>query len=146
MKDTPTPYSHRRAPVAGRSPSHRHAAGFAAVASDVAEPALTFRHARDGRLLDISATCRILLGYPPEELLGHSLYGLIHPNDRSCVREAHRLALTERLSQTLCYRLRCYDGSFRWVEARQGSHDPGGVEALRELRTVAHLVTAPVAR
>jgi len=50
-------------------------------------------HEPDGRYLYISPSCRRLLGYEPEDLLGTDLYDLFHPEDLERIRsEAHAKA------------------------------------------------------
>jgi PAS domain S-box-containing protein len=51
-------------------------------------------HEPDGRYVYISPSCRRLLGYEPEELLGKDPYDLFHPEDLQRIRtEAHDKAL-----------------------------------------------------
>ena len=51
-------------------------------------------HEPDGRYLYISPSCRRLLGYEPEALLGTDPYQLFYPDDLERIRsEAHEKAL-----------------------------------------------------
>ena len=75
-----------------------------------------------------NSTFQKLLGYRPEELLGRSLYALVHALDveqiRGCVGRLRRnagLEVTERC------RLRCKDASWRWfrISCRIGVTEAG---------------------
>jgi PAS domain S-box-containing protein len=68
----------------------------------------------------VSPTCRALLGYEPEEMLGSQPSDAIHPDDAPAVREqARRLVAGEvegdRITAT--YRTRHKDGHWVWIEA-----------------------------
>ena len=66
----------------------------------------------------VSQGCRELTGYPPENLLENrqtSYAELIHPDDRTTVREAVRRAIEGRTRFNLTYRIRCAGGEDKWV-------------------------------
>jgi PAS domain S-box-containing protein len=68
----------------------------------------------------ISPTCRTLLGYEPEELLGAQPSDAIHPDDAPAVRDlARRLVAGEAPGDrvTATYRTRHKDGRWLWIEA-----------------------------
>ncbi len=60
-----------------------------------------------------------LLGYPPEALLadGMLMHRLRHPDDEARVRAETEAAIAERRPWTSEYRMRCADGSVKWVQA-----------------------------
>lgn len=101
-------------------------------------PTLTFRQAQNGRLLYVSPSCRTLLGYAPEELLGCPIYEFVHPCERVPMRHLHFAMLAgESSAATSLWRFRCKGGAFRWLEVTLRSAAPAGVEALRQLQTQA---------
>jgi PAS domain S-box-containing protein len=72
-----------------------------------------------GRCIYISPSCRDVLGYEPEELVGrHALVELAHPDDRAAQQQV--LAKFVQLGQTsgspLRRRIRRKDGSYVWLE------------------------------
>ena len=63
----------------------------------------------------MSSACHRLTGWAKSELEGSSADDFVHPHDLAGLRQARKaLALGDPLM--LSYRLRCCDGSFRWVE------------------------------
>jgi PAS domain S-box-containing protein len=74
-------------------------------------------HEPDGRYLYISPSCRRLLGYEPEELLGKDPYNLFHPEDLQRIRtEAHDKALDGQAAVSVIYRIRQKSGEYTWFE------------------------------
>jgi PAS domain S-box-containing protein len=74
-------------------------------------------HEPDGRYLYISPSCRRLLGYEPEELLGTDPYDLFHPEDLKRIRsEAHEKALDGQGAVSVTYRIRRGSGEYTWFE------------------------------
>jgi PAS domain S-box-containing protein len=74
-------------------------------------------HEPDGRYLYISPSCRRLLGYEPEELLGNDPYDLFHPDDLERIRtEAHAKALEGQEAVSIIYRIRKKSGEYTWFE------------------------------
>jgi PAS domain S-box-containing protein len=85
----------------------------------VAEKAsdLVCLHEPDGRYLYISPSCRRLLGYEPEDLLGTDPYDLFHPEDLERIRsEAHEKALEGQGAISVTYRIRKASGEYTWFE------------------------------
>ncbi|MBN1303080.1 MAG: PAS domain S-box protein [Anaerolineales bacterium] len=74
------------------------------------------RHDPDGMYLYVSPSCRTLLGYEPEEIIGHSAFELIHPDDSPLV-DRSRLSIQEQpITDTTTYRMRKKDGTYTWLE------------------------------
>lgn len=72
----------------------------------------------DGRFSYVSPSCQRVLGYAPDDLIGHDGYELVHPDDIETVRERlHQPALRGELAHCDYYRLRCGSGEYIWVEA-----------------------------
>lgn len=71
----------------------------------------------DGTYLYVSPSSETLLGYAPDELVGKSLYELVHPQDAECLRlEAHERLLTGETGIIVEYRMRDKSGDFCWFE------------------------------
>jgi PAS domain S-box-containing protein len=74
-------------------------------------------HEPDGRYLYISPSCRRLLGYDREDLLGTDPYELFHPEDLERIRfEAHEKALEGQGAVSVTYRIRKESGDYTWFE------------------------------
>ncbi len=74
------------------------------------------RHAIDGTYLDVSGSCKGLLGFAPEELIGTNPYFSIYPDDVEAVRASHKSITDEGIIATVQYRLRRKDDEYIWVE------------------------------
>ncbi|HSK99466.1 MAG TPA: PAS domain S-box protein [Rubrobacteraceae bacterium] len=74
-------------------------------------------HEPDGRYVYVSPSCRRLLGYEPEELLGTDPYSLFHPEDAERIRsDAHNSALEGQGAISVTYRIRKKPGEYVWFE------------------------------
>jgi diguanylate cyclase (GGDEF)-like protein/PAS domain S-box-containing protein len=90
--------------------SSTHLDGFELLADTLGE--MASRHAPDGTYTYVSAGVRELLGYEPEELVGHSSFEFIHPDDVDDVRGA-LVALQRGNEQVgVRYRYRRKDGAY----------------------------------
>ena len=86
---------------------------------------LIARHSPEGLYLYASSACRSLLGYEPEELVGHSLYGFVHPEDLTAVNRIFERLTEESGSKRVTYRHQRKDGVYIWLETTVGSaHKP----------------------
>ena len=74
------------------------------------------KHTPEGAYTYASRACRSLLGYEPEELVGHDAYEFFHPEDLQQIREAHSAILERSDTSTITYRIRCKEGSYIWFE------------------------------
>jgi PAS domain S-box-containing protein len=83
------------------------------------------RHDADAVYLYVSPACRTLLGYEPEDLLGHSAYEFIHPEDIDVARHSHDTIMKQPIEYFVQYRIRRKDGSYTWFEtASESVTDP----------------------
>lgn len=78
----------------------------------------------------VSGGCLALTGFPPEHLLeNHRIHyaDLIHPEDQQAVRDQVQSGLNRRAQFNITYRIRCADGTEKWVmETGQGVFDDAG--------------------
>ena len=71
----------------------------------------------DGMYLYVSASCRRLLGFEPDDLLGTSLFGYIHPDDAESVKQTFNAAVAAHKAEFLSEcRLRRKSGDYIRVE------------------------------
>jgi PAS domain S-box-containing protein len=77
------------------------------------------RIGRNGLRHYVSPASRTLLGFEPEELVGHAPSELQHPGDAARIMESvrHALVAGNNGSSTLSFRIRRKDGRYLWVEA-----------------------------
>ncbi len=82
----------------------------------------------EGTCLSVNPACKSILGYEPEELVGQTMGGLIHPDDYAKMRAALvRLREGATVDGRLLYRARHKDGRWIWLESQpQGVHAPFG--------------------
>jgi PAS domain S-box-containing protein len=72
----------------------------------------------DGRITYVSPAVTRILGYDPDELIGHEGYEFVHPEDRDRNADALESVLSNPSeSETVEVRFRHADGSWRWIEA-----------------------------
>ncbi|MEH2044474.1 hybrid sensor histidine kinase/response regulator [Nostoc sp.] len=85
------------------------------------------RHTVDGILLYVSPACYTVLGYQPEELVGHPSHELVHPDD--LVEIARNYPVNGDLPDiyTVTHRARHYEGHYIWLEAT--------IRAIRDRQT-----------
>src|SRR5438132_14227059 len=57
-----------------------------------------------------------VLGYKAEELLGKSIFELVHPDDLEMVQTKVLTAMEKRLSDSAEFRFRHNDGYYLWME------------------------------
>lgn len=101
-------------------------------------------HEPDGRYTYVSPSVRGLLGFAPEDLIGHDPYMLFHPEDAQRIRAAsHVPALDGQANAPIEYRILTRDGHWRWFETRtiplRGADDQ-----ITALQTVSRDVTDKV--
>jgi PAS domain S-box-containing protein len=71
----------------------------------------------DAQIRFVSPSCELVLGYPPEKLIGQSGFTLIHPDDIEQRIDAFMAAVKEEGTVGgEPYRARHHDGSWRWLE------------------------------
>jgi len=72
----------------------------------------------DGTITYVSPAVTRILGYDPDELIGHEGYEFVHPDDQERNADAMESILSNpSKSETVEVRFRHADGSWRWIEA-----------------------------
>jgi len=99
------------------------------------------RHAPEGVFLYASPASRTLLGYRPEELLGTSAYGHIHPDDLEDVRRRDSDGGHFLSAGTEAFRMRKKDGSYVWVEASSKTMRHPDTGEIREIIVVTREIS-----
>ncbi len=70
----------------------------------------------NGVLKYVSPSTQQLLGYHPQELVGHSLYELIHPDDQEKVRQTIKKSSNATEGLRVESRLKTAEGKYIWIE------------------------------
>ncbi|MBP0018609.1 MAG: EAL domain-containing protein [Cyanobacteria bacterium SBLK] len=78
-------------------------------------PELVSRHAPDGKILAVSAACKQLLGYEPEELVGLSPHTFIHPRDIALLKASYQ-KIAAQPTATMTYQMRHKAGHYLPME------------------------------
>jgi diguanylate cyclase (GGDEF)-like protein/PAS domain S-box-containing protein len=88
----------------------------------------------------VSPSCRWLLGYEPEELIGQIAIEIVHPEDQPRIRDYFRLVFEQEPAKAEA-RFRHKSGRWIWMQTRgRAVRDAGG--NVVELQTVARDITA----
>ncbi len=74
------------------------------------------KHDRNGLFTYVSPACYALLGYRDDELIGKSPFHLYHPDDMQRMLDNQELLYTHIDENTITYRIRRKDDSYRWFE------------------------------
>jgi len=77
---------------------------------------LISRSTMRGRMLYVSDAARSLLGYEPAEMVGHSIFEFVAPDDQHILRQVTVRIEQERAPQTFSYRIVRKDGAKIWFE------------------------------
>ncbi|OXM84153.1 diguanylate cyclase [Paenibacillus rigui] len=75
------------------------------------------RIALDGMFLYISPASKTLLGYEPEELIGHRVYEFFHPEEFMVQLYQEKMQLSDLHLNLNAYRFRKKDGTYIWFES-----------------------------
>lgn len=120
----------------------RAAARFEAMVTDGPDASVLLD--KDGRIRFASAGVEALLGYRPDDLVGHNATDLVHPDelDEATHRLVRLLDGSDNPDQAL--RLRRSDGAYQWIEIHASNRlDDPRIEALiLTLRDVTERVDA----
>lgn len=79
-------------------------------------------HSSSGTYVFASPASKRMLGYSPDELLGKNFYDFVHPEDLDEIIEGHTLGSETESTPPATYRIKCRNGSFRWVETTSRPH------------------------
>jgi diguanylate cyclase (GGDEF)-like protein/PAS domain S-box-containing protein len=79
-------------------------------------------HSIDGRYVFASSACKRILGYNPSELMGVNVYDMFHPDDENRVKDHQVNGITLSEAPSITYRIKCKNGTYRWVETTSRNH------------------------
>ncbi|HNT86518.1 MAG TPA: PAS domain-containing protein, partial [Candidatus Hydrogenedentes bacterium] len=102
------------------------------------------RHLPDGTYLYVSPAIRRLTGNEPEELIGHTAFEYVHPDDVPILREASLRALGGEGSAVATYRRRRKDGTYYWAESTGAVVRDAATGEVSDIVVVTRDVTARI--
>lgn len=86
-------------------------------------------HTPDTAFVFASGACKRLLGWEPEEILGHRALDIVHPGDLPRAHQIHNNLLGGSDVETFTFRWKRKDGSYVWVESTIRVMNRTGTEA-----------------
>ena len=95
------------------------------------------QHTPEAVYLYASPACSRLLGYAPEELIGHSAYEFFHPDDLAEIQKTHLAILDLPETSIVTYRIRCKDGHYTWFETTSRTVRDAETGAVLEIHAVS---------
>ena len=98
-------------------------------------------HDAQGNYLYVSPACRVLLGYEPEELIGHSAFEFIHPDDIPAVDQSRSTIIEQPIVSTTVFRIRRKDGEYIWLETTSRTIFDKETGAVLEIHAASRNVT-----
>jgi PAS domain S-box-containing protein len=75
------------------------------------------RHTPNDVCIYISPASKTILGYNPDELIGHSIFEVLHPEDAHIVPEYKSGLNKKNHTAKISYRVRHRDGHYVWLES-----------------------------
>jgi PAS domain S-box-containing protein len=75
------------------------------------------RHTPSGIYLYVSPASKASIGYSPENLVGKSIYKLVHHDDIAKLKKALSRRQEDNNNRAIVYRIRKKEGEFRWFES-----------------------------
>jgi PAS domain S-box-containing protein len=75
-------------------------------------------HNSDGNYTYVSESAKSILGYDPEELIGHTGFDFMHPEDVEKIKKIHNsLIISKENSDVIPFRFLHKNGNYIWVES-----------------------------
>lgn len=99
------------------------------------------RHTPDGTYLYASPSCKTLLGYKPEELIGCDAYKFVHHEDVPKLKKIVNRRKDYPPHNTVTYRVKRKEGEFRWFESNIRIVRDEQTKAIREIHSASRDVT-----
>ncbi|HSW94202.1 MAG TPA: PAS domain S-box protein [Gammaproteobacteria bacterium] len=99
------------------------------------------RHTPGGQYLYVSPSCKTLLGYSPEELIGHNAHKWVHYEDIGKYKRAFNRRKETGHHHILTYRIRRKDGEYRWFESNIRIIRDESSHTIHEVQTASRDVT-----
>lgn len=79
-------------------------------------------HSASGVFAFASPASMRMIGYRPDELIGANVYNFLHEDDLEDVVKNHAIDMDLEEGPPITYRIKCKNGTFRWVETTSRVH------------------------
>jgi len=79
-------------------------------------------HSANGAYVFASPASKRMIGYQPDELIGRNAYDFFHEADLENVTRNHADNLDAKNAPPITYRIKCKNGTYRWVETTSRTH------------------------
>lgn len=79
-------------------------------------------HSASGFYVFASPASRRMIGYRPDELIGRNVFDFFHEGDVEDATRNHVAGLEAKDAPPITYRIRCKNGSYKWVETTSKIH------------------------
>jgi PAS domain S-box-containing protein len=99
------------------------------------------RHNEAGVFLYVSPSCKTLLGYEPEDLIGHSAFDFFHPDDLAELEKNRKRIIEQPINTTVTFRFRKKNGDYTWFETNTHTIFDKKTSAVIELHASSRDVT-----
>ncbi|MDX1901327.1 MAG: PAS domain S-box protein [Gammaproteobacteria bacterium] len=97
--------------------------------------------APDGTFLYVSPSCKALLGYNPESLIGKNGWQCVHPDDTNKLKKVMSRRRDAPTQRTLNLRMRRKDGEYRWFESNIRIIRDERSHIIREIQSASRDIT-----
>lgn len=98
-------------------------------------------HEPSGIFIYVSPSCRKMLGYEPEELIGRSAFEFFHPDDLDAIRVSYATVLSATPTDAVQCRIRHKEGNYTWLEMKskgvEAAANGGTVFIIEEYRKIS---------
>lgn len=99
----------------------------------------------DGTYLYVSPSCKTLLDYTPEELMGRNVFKFLHYDDVNKLKKAFNRRKDNNLAHRIVnYRIRRKDGEYRWFESNIRVIYDEDLRKVREIQSASRDITDKV--
>ncbi len=98
------------------------------------------RHTSDGVYLYVSPSCKTLLGFSPEELIGRNIYKFLYHDDIGKLKKTFMRRKTNS-NHIATYRMRRKDGDYHWFESNIRIIYDEQTNTIKEIQSASRDVT-----
>jgi PAS domain S-box-containing protein len=103
------------------------------------------RHDEMGIFTYVSPACNTLLGYDPNDLIGHSAFEFIHPDDILKIEASRKSIVEQPIVSTSTFRILCKSGQYIWFETISRAIIDNETGKVKEIHASSRDVTKRVA-
>lgn len=102
---------------------------------------LIARYTPDGTVVYVSPSVKRILGYSADEIIGHSLFEFVRPQDEADVRELLIECMKSPEARCVTFQIRRKNGAYIWFETTIHSSRDRDTQEIFELQTTSRDVT-----